>query len=148
MSNEETLDPRFCSFCQDRPPMGIMLVVEQFKQDTLWNSEFTACEMCGHRYTDAPVAEHPETGAIAVLQFEHNDFEAGSPVVQKIKNQLDNMVCQVCDEAIDVSDPAVDHLVLATKMVRMNPEADSIRVTCGNCGGAGLCPCCNEDPHD
>lgn len=148
-SNDESLDPRFCCFCQDAPPVGTILLVEKQTQNVIGRSQFRACHRCGPNYTDSLFGHNEQTGVIAVLQFEHDDFAKPEvqAMIEPLTRQVDDMVCHVCGAKIERDDPdqpSISARDFAVKMLRLSPDAETVIGTCGGCATAGRCSCCNE----
>lgn len=150
---DEPLDPNFCCFCQDALPSGALLLVVSGTQRVLGRSKFRVCARCGPIYTDSAVGKNEETGEIAVLQFEHDDFgkTAVQEMIAPLADQIENMICHVCSAKIERGGPGehvISALDFATKMLRLKPTAVSLMATCDACALTGQCSCCNESSPD
>ena len=144
---DKETEPRFCHFCQDRVPEGRVILVNSVSYEVVSRTDFKICQLCGRRHDGQVLGtkdDNPDEKAL--LQFEHFEFKEES--VDKMAALLENMVCHVCDEAIERDDTDIPARAFATKMMRMSPEADSIAITCSQCSSLGLCPCCNETDED
>jgi hypothetical protein len=140
MSDEE-IDPRFCCFCQDAPPTGALLLVEQYTQTLVGRSELRACNRCGLNYTDSVFGHNEKTGVVAVVQFEHDDFQKldVDTAVESFVQQINDLRCHVCAVEIEWKSPLTKR-DYAVKVLRQAPSADSMTMSCETCG----CPCCGE----
>jgi ribosomal protein L31 len=144
--DEDELDPRFCSFCQDQMPVGKMLVVLEGTQTLVARTEFKVCGRCSTHYTDVKVGTNEE-GEVAVFQFEHDAFhsEETQKTLVSLTRQFENQFCHVCDKTLPLDEDAPSAKDFATKVLRMHPEGDNVVFTCESCATLGLCECCNEE---
>ena len=146
---KEMPKPSLCSFCEDdpAPPAGRMLFVIDGTFDEVFPSEFIACEPCGKAFSGRACAENPETGEVAVFQFEHYLFHQVADQVTAFAVYLDSVRCQVCEEKIYEEDAPLAQI--AGRMLRIFPDAHFLKATCPACQAIGGCQDCdNADEHD
>ena len=146
---DDKLDPRFCSFCQDATPDGKMLIVFEGTQKLIARTEFKVCGRCAKDYTDVKVGTNA-SGQTAVFQFEHDAFhsEETQKALVLLTHQFENQICHVCDEPLPCNEELISPEDFAIKVLRMHPEADNIVSICEKCSTLGLCPCCNESDDE
>ena len=127
--DEEPLDHRFCHFCQDRVPEGIMLVINSISHEVISRTHYKICVLCGRSHDGQILAsKDDDPNEKAVFQFEHFDYKGEG--VDKLAKQLENMICHVCDEPVDREDSDMPARAFAIKMLRLAPDAVNVAVTC------------------
>lgn len=140
-------EPAWCSFCEDQPAAGRMLVVEGETRAVVAELEFEeygACGNCGITYTGCPI---PETIAKPGLefQFEHLDFrEVTQEQLDAVARRLE--ICCVCETSMGPPEAwAVRRLIQQTPQAALDPENHPLTATCGKCSSLGLCPHCGDN---
>lgn len=145
---DPNFDPKFCHFCQDALPIGMMLVVSDTTHETLWKTDYKICRRCGLSFDGRVLASRGDPVEHAVFQFEHFDFdeERLAPEIDKLANALEALCCHVCDEPIkNFVRAKLPSRAMAIKMLRMDPNADTLSATCERCSELGLCQHCNGE---
>jgi len=109
-----------------------MLFVHEGTLDEIMPPNFIACDECGRKYTGSIAATHKCTGENMVFQYEHFDFHKVAENVLAFAFYLDSVQCQRCERRL-YEDTDVSLEIVAGRMLRFYPEADSITATCPNC---------------
>ena len=139
----------WCSFCEDRPAMGRMVVMED--RSSVQISEISgkngaACDLHGRAWTGVPISAGDVTGLFAVLQYIHPDYE--QVTVEHISEFASEKVCCKCG---DPTEPlpvwAVERILKAYPYLVLSDDLGWEGI-CQQCALDSGCPHCVDDDND
>lgn len=128
-------EPVWCSFCQDRPAVGRLVVMQDHTRTILGELDGpngVACDLHGRAWTGSYIATNNKTGAVAVLQYVHPDFEKVTE--KQIVDFSRQQVCSQCGKPIEGMP-----LWFAERILRAYPQlvfgGGEWDMTCPDCTG-------------
>jgi len=146
-------EPEWCALCADAPAVGRLFPVVYLTQDEVKSErplprhETRCCARCGNQASDSFVDENFETGRMAVLQFEHDDFaKVSEKRILELVGQLENAQCSLCGKKMENDPDAMPARPLAEKLLREHPNMKYVTAVCADC--APSCPCCDEEENN
>ena len=143
-------EPIWCSFCEDRPAVGQMIVMQdksRIEISAVPGTDGVACDLHGRAWTGVPVASHDGTGEFAVLQYVHPEFE--NVTETHIVEFAGEKTCSECGDPTEAMP-----LWVAERILRAHPQlvlSDEYRWEgiCVECAENNACPhCADDDEHD
>lgn len=141
----KTTEVVWCTFCQDRPAIGRMVIMKDESREQLGvieGLEGAACDLHGREWTGTPVATDETNGEVAVLQYVHPDYQKVTE--QLIEEFSGDQVCAQCGDPIEPMPIWVaDRILRAHPRLVLDKEL-KWEGLCQDCGEAALCDCDGE----
>ena len=142
-------DPIWCSFCEDRPAVGRMVIMADRSRELIGDvpgDDGAACDLHGKAWTGHPIASRGSVDQVAVLQYVHPDYDQVTE--DHIVDFAGEKICVKCGDPTEEMPLWVSERILRARPALALEESYQWEGICHECAASDGCPHCEDDRDD